>query len=166
MPLSYSRKSPRVVCDWLAWSHVLFSEPVTVGSDWPALGLLLILRQEVDRVSSTSATRTENHGSQERDSAARGVKGWTTEVQGVYSNAAHAAFLGDSPPRPHGCGRIIATACVYPGRKTQIKDEDSCRLPGRIRETWSAAEPNELESLPTLESLELPGGLEKGYWPA
>ena len=120
--------------DWLAWSHVLFSEPVTVRSDWPALGLLLILRQEVDRVSSTSATRTENHGSQERDSAARGVKSWTTEIQGVYSNAAHAAFLGDSPPRPHGCGRIIARVCVYPGRKTQIKDEDSCRLPGRIRE--------------------------------
>lgn len=52
-----------------------FLEPVTIGSDWSALGVLLILIWEVDMGQHSRTTRTKSWGPTERNSAARRAKG-------------------------------------------------------------------------------------------
>lgn len=69
------RKGPKPDSDWPAWSPVPFPEPVTIGSDWSALGVLCILIQEVDMGQPSRTTRTESWGPTERNSAARRAKG-------------------------------------------------------------------------------------------
>lgn len=127
-------------------------EPIALASDWPVLGLLLILKLEwgigsslpelwgVGIVSPKERNPVTGKGKAGGQAKATDVQGFRNSASLLLAWERTGSQTITLTPRGHG---RITLACVYKGRKKQQnKDQDGW--------AWRMVDPSELENLSSL----------------